>query len=290
MRTDAKKSVEIAIRTEAASENIGCMKTSAPKVPNTGLRKSKSQSSAKIESASETQLRLSKLSRKIARRHRDILEHAQQWIDAVRECGTWLLEVKHLVGHGKFGRWISDNLSFSHRTANDYMRVASEYSKLDKPKWTPGGRNQHPLGSIQRVIEALRTKEAQTPRESAIADIVEQIRLLTDGTWEDDELEHFSEALPALLERYRTQVVAPMTQLLRDQTCDSREHKFTAWQEHFMKQLSPGKEDRARFPAGTFDVEDEATPPAEVTGNHSERSGYLFENPFTRTPASSVAN
>lgn len=44
--------------------------------------------------------------------------------NAVRKCGILLQEVKAAVGHGAFGRWIADNLTFSYDTAALYMRFA----------------------------------------------------------------------------------------------------------------------------------------------------------------------
>jgi hypothetical protein len=52
------------------------------------------------------------------------LEHACR-------VGQKLLEAKEKVGHGNWGKWISENLEFTERTAQQYMKVAREWDSLE---------------------------------------------------------------------------------------------------------------------------------------------------------------
>ena len=43
------------------------------------------------------------------------------------EIGRRLTEAKELLPHGEWGRWLREEVSFSQRTANNFMRLAAEY-------------------------------------------------------------------------------------------------------------------------------------------------------------------
>ena len=50
-------------------------------------------------------------------------------LDQALHLGSLLNEAKDLVPRGKWGRWVKDNCSRSHRQANKYMKMAkSEYT------------------------------------------------------------------------------------------------------------------------------------------------------------------
>src|SRR6266850_8495577 len=55
---------------------------------------------------------------------RDSLEHA-------RTAGTLLNEAKEKMTHGYFGAWIKQQCDLSHRTANNYMLIAREWSRVE---------------------------------------------------------------------------------------------------------------------------------------------------------------
>lgn len=46
---------------------------------------------------------------------------------AIIEIGKRLLEAKQCLPHGKWGEWLQNEVEFSERTAQDYMRIAKEY-------------------------------------------------------------------------------------------------------------------------------------------------------------------
>jgi Protein of unknown function (DUF3102) len=51
--------------------------------------------------------------------------------EARKAFGKQLLDAKAKVGHGKFGKWVEDHCSITHRTANRYMALVEAEGKLD---------------------------------------------------------------------------------------------------------------------------------------------------------------
>ena len=62
--------------------------------------------------------------KEIKRLHQMAYQMASDAIENARTAGLLLLEVKQAMKHGKFQRWVSDNLQVSMRQAQRYMAVA----------------------------------------------------------------------------------------------------------------------------------------------------------------------
>ena len=43
------------------------------------------------------------------------------------EIGKRLIEAKHQLQHGQWGKWLEEKVNFSQRTANQFMRIATEF-------------------------------------------------------------------------------------------------------------------------------------------------------------------
>jgi hypothetical protein len=56
--------------------------------------------------------------------HHRYKDHASRMAEDAIKAGNILIEVKRIVGHGKFGLWISDNCVFKERMAQYYMLIA----------------------------------------------------------------------------------------------------------------------------------------------------------------------
>jgi len=56
---------------------------------------------------------------------KDALSHA-------RTAGELLIEVKSLLKHGEWGNWLVENVAFTDRTAQSYMRLARNWESLSK--------------------------------------------------------------------------------------------------------------------------------------------------------------
>ncbi|EGG33460.1 DUF3102 domain-containing protein [Paenibacillus sp. HGF5] len=68
----------------------------------------------------------------IATEIRDIDQKARQHaIRSAIEIGEKLIEAKALVKHGDWANWLNENVNYSQSTANNFMRVATEYKELN---------------------------------------------------------------------------------------------------------------------------------------------------------------
>jgi len=62
--------------------------------------------------------------------HQRAGQAVQTALDAAKEAGDLLAEVKATLPHGAWTGWLAENVSFSVRTAQTYMRVASNWDGL----------------------------------------------------------------------------------------------------------------------------------------------------------------
>jgi len=77
-----------------------------------------------IESAA---LDLEQLAREINRQHQIVEQAMRDAVAHARVAGERLVAVKARLPHGQFMAWVEAHCSFAHRTANLYMRIASEW-------------------------------------------------------------------------------------------------------------------------------------------------------------------
>lgn len=68
----------------------------------------------------------------IVRLHELALQHRDAAVDHARQAGRLLIEAKAAVGHGNWGSWVSNNVTFTLRTAERYMNVAAPKHKSDR--------------------------------------------------------------------------------------------------------------------------------------------------------------
>lgn len=62
--------------------------------------------------------------------HRLATDMANQAMQHAIKCGEYLREVKTQLPHGQFQEWIAEHCSFSVRTAQGYMRLASKAQRV----------------------------------------------------------------------------------------------------------------------------------------------------------------
>lgn len=68
----------------------------------------------------------------IASEIRDIDQKARQHaVKSAIDIGEKLIEAKELVKHGDWSGWLKENVNYSQSTANNFMRVATEYKELN---------------------------------------------------------------------------------------------------------------------------------------------------------------
>lgn len=65
----------------------------------------------------------------IAAEIRSIDQQARQYVlQSAIEIGRKLAEAKELVSHGEWGSWLKENVNYSQSTANNFMRISTEYA------------------------------------------------------------------------------------------------------------------------------------------------------------------
>jgi len=62
--------------------------------------------------------------------HNEITSHLRQSLEKAIKLGGLLTEQKASLKHGEFTGWIKDNLTFTERTARNYMRLYREKDRL----------------------------------------------------------------------------------------------------------------------------------------------------------------
>ena len=66
----------------------------------------------------------------ISRLHREIFQQAESMLVKVLRIGELLLTQKQRIGHGQFAKWVGENLPFTVRTAQNYMKVFRNKDKI----------------------------------------------------------------------------------------------------------------------------------------------------------------
>jgi hypothetical protein len=69
------------------------------------------------------ELDLKELAARINAIHHRIEEHFKKSLQLAIEIGEDLTLIKAKIGHGKFGRFVEENLDFKDRTARNYMAL-----------------------------------------------------------------------------------------------------------------------------------------------------------------------
>ncbi len=88
----------------------------------------KQANAAAVVPATETSIAL-RTPEVIAAEIRFIDGQARQYVlQSAITIGEKLIEVKEIVGHGEWGKWLKDNVNYGQSTANNFMRVATEYA------------------------------------------------------------------------------------------------------------------------------------------------------------------
>jgi Protein of unknown function (DUF3102) len=93
-------------------------------------------------------LALPDLAERIEGAHRSATRYAKNAIEFATICGQLLLEAKAQVAHGQWLPWVDANLSFGHRQAQKYMRLAEHPDALSNA-------NSNALLTIDSAIAAI---------------------------------------------------------------------------------------------------------------------------------------
>ena len=69
------------------------------------------------------------LAERINAAHERCLVALNDGLDHAREVGLLLSEAKEEVPHGQFQAWVTENCTFSHRAARNYLRVFTHWER-----------------------------------------------------------------------------------------------------------------------------------------------------------------
>ena len=110
------------------------------------------------EITTDRSVSLADLGTEINDTHSQAMLHASEAIKHALHCGDLLIKAKATVLHGHWLPWLRQNITFSERTAQGYMRIAHRFSR-------PQIRDSVADLSVRGVL-----KELATPRHHAIMD------------------------------------------------------------------------------------------------------------------------
>lgn len=75
---------------------------------------------------------ISSIAANIEKAHKEFLESVKTSLDKAVYVGEQLILVKENLEHGKFLGWMEENISFSERTAQKYMRIARKQDVIEE--------------------------------------------------------------------------------------------------------------------------------------------------------------
>jgi len=99
--------------------------------------------------------RIERLKQEANENFREAFIHGKKFLIYALHCGEALLEIKLLLKHGDFQKWIDGNFVSSYETANVYMGVAKHWSDVRIAKMREKGIT---IDSIKGFYDALRGK------------------------------------------------------------------------------------------------------------------------------------
>jgi hypothetical protein len=131
--------------------------------------------------------RLPTLAEEINEAHELAMQHASAAVMHGVKVGQLLLEAKDTVPHGKWLPWLRENVAFSERTAQAYMRVAdktppeirngaADFSLRKALRYISGPRRMTEEDELRGLLQ--RTAQRSAQRESIDPTSVEWIRLI----------------------------------------------------------------------------------------------------------------
>lgn len=100
---------------------------------------------------------LADMSTEINDAHALAMVHAGEAMNNALRCGDLLTKAKAAAKHGQWLPWLRQNIAFSERTAQSYMRLAAKFG--------PDKRNAVADLSVRRVLQ-----EIATPRRHGLVD------------------------------------------------------------------------------------------------------------------------
>ena len=180
------------------------------------------------------------------RLHGEIETSLRMTVEYAIRAGEILSNVKEKIGHGEFLPWLNSSVSFSERTAQNYMRV---YHHSDKTASVAD------LQEAYRVVERIETQERQTENQKAMQRVrefnktgkkPEGWRRGTDDKIAQEEADRDDRLEAVKSKMAEAEKVKAETRQQREADDETWEHS-SAVLESVSKAISEKLEQRARF-------------------------------------------
>jgi hypothetical protein len=116
----------------------------------------------------------------IEREHQAAYGKAREALEHARRAGELLLQAKAAIGHGAFGKWLTEHISFAERTAQAYMRIASNWPAIEAKSATVAEMTVR--GALAAVKNTTRPAAAVTepvhePVEHGVHDVQRAVQI-----------------------------------------------------------------------------------------------------------------
>ncbi len=132
-------------------------------------------------------------------------------LQASVEIGRRLVEAKELVAHGEWGAWLSKNVDYSVRTAQNMMRLCEEYGEGELPKMLAEIPYSKALALIA-VPEEEREEVAAASEDMSTRELEELTRLLAEERERNAATAASAEELKEKLRKQKEDVAAAKNQ------------------------------------------------------------------------------
>ena len=97
--------------------------------------------------------------------HRAAFQSAQTAIEHARVAGEHLIKAKAALNHGEFGKWLAANVECSERTAQGYMRVATNWTQVESKSATVADL------TLRGALDALSKPKLESPKTAPRANL-----------------------------------------------------------------------------------------------------------------------
>ncbi len=110
----------------------------------------------------KNQAKLSELSTRVKLIHREILVSAKDTVMRAVEAGKWLINMKELLPHGHFEKYVDEHMDLGTRTARRYMELHEKWPLIEK--------ELGPDAYVSTIDGCLKIVKPSQPKRPALAD------------------------------------------------------------------------------------------------------------------------
>lgn len=139
----------------------------------------------------KNQPKLEVLSGKVKALNQEIMVHFKNAVTGAKEAGKWLIDMKDLLPHGHFERYVEDHTEIASRTARRYMLLHEKWDEIED--------KLGPDAYVSTIDGCLKIVQPPPPKRPALADFP-PTEVLSSG--EDNE-EGRSEDVEAAIKEVR---------------------------------------------------------------------------------------